>query len=151
LARYEGKLDLADSMSQAALDHGTVTPRVLAERAFFLVARNRAAEVGPLLSRYPLVLGPLATWLSAYATAAAGHDEAAKGKTASLDPPPVSAPLEARVIAAAAYGAMKDKKHGTDYVHDVLRVAPQHPDVGVAAVALGFHKVEHGKRPPTYE
>src|SRR5581483_9124327 len=60
LARYQGKLDVADAMSQAALEHGTVTPRVLTERAYVLAARNRATEVSPLLSRYPLVLGPLA-------------------------------------------------------------------------------------------
>jgi tetratricopeptide (TPR) repeat protein len=151
LARYEGKLDVADTLSQAAFEHGTVSPRVLWERAYVLAARNRATEVGPLLSRYPLVLGPLATWLSAYATASAGHDEAAKGKTASIDPPPATAPLEARVVAAAAFGAMKDKRHGADYVHDALATAPQHPDLVAAALALGFRKVEHGKRPPTYE
>jgi hypothetical protein len=151
LARYEGKLDAADALSQAALEHGTVTPRVLSERAYVLAARNRATEVGPLLSRYPLVLGPLATWLSAYATASAGHDDLAKGETASIDPPPPAAPLEARVVAAAAYGAMKDKRHGTDYVHDALSTSPQHPDLVAAALALGFRKVEHGRRPPTYE
>ena len=68
LARYEGRLDAADALSQAALDAATVTPRVLWERAYTLVARGRVAEVAPLLARYPLVLGPLATWLSAYAT-----------------------------------------------------------------------------------
>ena len=41
LARYEGRLDAADALSQTALDHGTVTPRVLWERAYTLVARSR--------------------------------------------------------------------------------------------------------------
>ena len=80
LARYEGQLDQADALSQTAMDHGTVTPRVLWERVFVLVARRAAPdEVGPLLSHYPLVLGPLATWLSAYATASNGNTEGAKG------------------------------------------------------------------------
>jgi hypothetical protein len=46
---------------------------------------------------------------------------------------------------------MKDKRHGTDYVHDALSTSPQHPDLVAAALALGFRKVEHGRRPPTYE
>jgi hypothetical protein len=44
LARYEGHLDQADTMSQLALDHGTVTPRVLWERVFELVAREHALQ-----------------------------------------------------------------------------------------------------------
>jgi len=142
LARYEGRLDAAESLSTVSLEHGTVTPRVLWERAYLLVARGRAAEVATLLGRYPLVLGPLATWLSAYAAASTGNIEAAKGKTASLDPPPSAAPLEARVVPAAAFGAMKDKRRGGEYVHDLLATST-HPDLVAAATALGFHVVEH--------
>jgi tetratricopeptide (TPR) repeat protein len=151
LARYEGRLDAADALSQAALDSATVTPRVLWERAFTLVARGRVGEVTPLLGRFPLVLGPLATWLSAYASAASGSADAAKGKTASIDPPPPSATLGARVVAAAAFGAMKDRRRGGDYVREVLATGSLHPDLVAAALSLGFHKVEHGKRRPTYE
>ena len=150
LARYEGRLDAADTLSQAVLDHGTVTPRVLWERVFVLVARNRANEVGSLLGRYPLVLGPLATWLSAYAAAINSNAESAKGKIASVDPLPPSSPLEARVVVAAAFGAMKDKHRGVDYVKDVLATGSLDPDLVAAALALGFHKVEHGKKKPTY-
>jgi hypothetical protein len=104
-----------------------------------------------MLSHYPLVLGPLASWLSAYAAASGGNTEGAKGRTASLDPPPAAAALEARVVAAVAFAAMKDKRRGTDYVREVLAVKGQHPDVVAAALALGFRKVEHGKRPATYD
>lgn len=151
LARYENRIDQADTLSQQAMDHGTVTARVLWERASVLVAKNRTAEIGPMLSHYPLVLGPLATWLSAFATASAGNVEAAKGKTASADPPPATAPLPARIIAAAAFGAMKDKRHGADYVREVLSTGSLDPDLVAAALALGFHKVDHGRRRPTYE
>jgi hypothetical protein len=151
LARYENRLDAADTLSQTALEHGTVTPRVLWERVYVLAARNRAGETGPLLARYPLVLGPLATWLSAFAAASNGNVEVAKGRTSSIDPPPGTAPLEARVVAATAYGAMKDKRRGADYVRDALSTAGQHPDLVAAALAIGFRKVEHGRRPPTYE
>ncbi len=151
LARYEGRLDAADALSQTAIDHGTVTPRVLWERAFILVARNRAADVAPLISHFPLVLGPLATWLSAFATASGGSAEAAKGKTASLDPPPAGSALDARVVVASALAAMKDRRRGGEYVKDVLATGSLNPDLVAAALSLGFHKVDHGRRRPTYE
>jgi tetratricopeptide (TPR) repeat protein len=151
LARYDNRLDAADTLSEAALLRGTVTARVLWERAYVLVAKGRSADVGPLLARYPLVLGPLATWLSAYATAAGGNVDLAKAKTASTDPPPQGAPLDARVVAAAALGAMKDRRHGADYVKAALAGGVLHPDLVAAALALGLKRVEHGKRGPTFE
>jgi hypothetical protein len=155
LARYENRLDAADALSQVALDHGTVTPRVLSERAYILVARNRGGDVAPLLARYPLVLGPLSTWLSAYATASTGTSpaqaETAKAKVATLDPPPDGAIFSARLVAAAAFGAMKDHKRGLPYVKDLLASGSLHPDLVTAALALGMKRVDHGKRRPTYE
>jgi hypothetical protein len=151
LARCEGRLDAADALSQTALAHAAVTPRVLEERVFLLVAKGRSTEVPPLLARYPLVLGPLATWLSAYASASGGNVEVAKGRTASIDPPPPGAPLHARVVAAAALGAMKDKRRGGDYVREVLASGSLHPDLVAAALALGFHKIDRGRRPPVYQ
>ncbi|HEY6461300.1 MAG TPA: hypothetical protein VIY73_14140, partial [Polyangiaceae bacterium] len=151
LARYENRLDAADALSLTAMQQGTVTSRALWERVYVLAARSKSNEVGPLLAHYPLVLGPLATWLSAYAAASGGNTDGAKARTASADPPPQGASLEQRVVAAVALGAMKDKKRGPEYVREVLATAPQHPDLVAAAVALGFKKVEHGKKPPTYE
>ena len=151
LARYEGRLDAADLLSQRALDHGTVTARVLSERAYTLVAKGRAAEVAPLLARYPLVLGPLAAWLSAYATASAGSVEVAKGKTSSIDPPPNAAPFDVRVIAAAAFGATKEKRRGADFVRGLLASGKPNPDLVAASLALGFRRIDHGRRRPTYE
>jgi predicted Zn-dependent protease len=145
LARYEGRLDAAEPLSQASL-YGTVTPRVLWERVYFLVARGRGGEVGPLLAHYPLVLGPLATWLSAYAAAAGGSVDAARGKTASLDPPPASAPLETRIVVAAAMGALKDKRRGVDYVRELLATGSGHPDLAAAAAALGMHTAPRAGR-----
>jgi len=151
LARYEARLDAADTLSQVALDHGTVTPRVLWERSFELVARGRAADVAPLLARFPLALGPVASWLNAYAAAASGAVDVAKGKTAMLDPPPETAPFDARVVACAAFGAMKDRRRGFEYVKDVLSTGSEHPDVVAAALSLGLHRVVHGHRRPSYE
>jgi hypothetical protein len=155
LARYETRLDAADALSQVAIDHGTVTPRTLSERAFVLVARNRGADLAPLLARYPLVLGPISTWLGAYATASAATSmaqvEAAKAKVATLDPPPDGATFGARLVAAAAFGAMKDHKRGLPYVKELLATGSLHPDLVAAALALGMKRVDHGKRRPTYE
>ncbi len=151
LARYEGRLDAAEALSQTAMERGTVTPRVLWERAYTLVARGRAADVGVLIGKYPLVLGPVGAWLGAFASASAGSADAAKGRVASLDPPPSGAPLGVRVVAAAAFGAMKDRRRGSDYVKDVLSSGSTNPDLVAAALALGFRKVEHFKKRPTYE
>ncbi len=151
LARYENRLDAADALTQVAMDRGTVTPRVMWERVYTLVAKGRTAEVGPLIGRYPLVLGPVGSWLAAYASASGGSSEATKGRVASIDPPPAGAPLGVRVVAAAAFGAMKDKRRGSDYVKDVLSTGSTNPDLVAAAVALGFRKVEHGRKRPTYE
>jgi hypothetical protein len=151
LARYQNKLDVAEPLTQVALERGTVTPRVLSERVFLLAARGKSAEVGPLLARYPLVLGPMATWLSAYATAVGGNSDAAKGKAASLDPPPATAPFPARMLAAVSLAAMKDRKRGEPYLAELLATGSQHPDLVAAALSLGFKKVDHKGRKPTYE
>jgi hypothetical protein len=97
------------------------------------------------------VLGPLASWLNAYATATGSSSEAAKAKLATLDPPPAGTPFEARLIAAAALGAVKDRKRGWDHVHELLATGSLNPDLTTAAVALGFHRVDHGRRRPTYD
>jgi hypothetical protein len=151
LARYEARLDAADGLSRFALEHGTVTARVLRERVFDLVAQGRASETASLLSKYPLVIGPLATWLNAFAAASSGNADAARAKLALLDPPPRGAPFEGRTAAAVALGAVKDHKHGVDYVRDLLRTGSLDPDLVAAAVALGLRRVDHGRRRPTYE
>jgi predicted Zn-dependent protease len=140
LSRYQNKIDLADSLSKTALDSGTV-----------IVAKNRPQDVAPLLAKYPLVLGPTATWLSAYALASANKTADAQGKTAALDPPPPQASLPARVIAAVALATMKDRRRAPDYVKSLLSTCVQDPDLVAAAVSLGFRRVDHARRRATYE
>jgi predicted Zn-dependent protease len=147
LARYEEKLDDADRLSLAALQGGTVTPRVLGERVLTLVARGKGAEVGPLLAKYPLVLGPLAAWLGAYAKASDGKVDDARAKVAQLDPPPTQAPVPVRTIATVALGAMRDRRRGPDAVKDLVSSDVRNPDVLAAAKALGLAVPPPKKRP----
>jgi Tfp pilus assembly protein PilF len=144
LARWDGKTDDADKLSLLVIQGSTVTTRALGERVFALVAAGKAADAGPLLARYPLVLGPLAGWLSAYAKAGEGKLEDARGKTATLDPPPPQAPLPARILVAATLGALKDRRRGPDFVRDLFNQGVLAPDVVKAGEALG---VAPGPRP----
>ena len=137
LARYENRLDQADALSKTALETATVTPRTLLERAYVLVAKNRSAEVGPLLSRYPLVLGPAGSWLSAYALASTGKTDEARGHTAQLDLPPAFAPLSFRVLAAVSLAAMKDKKRADPAIKALLATGIADPDLLAATAATG--------------
>ena len=151
LSRYESRLDAAEAASLTALNAGTVTPRVLAERVFVLVARGKGNEAGPLLAKYPLVLGPLGTWLSAYAGASQGKIEEAKARTSTLDPPPQGAPLGARVIAASALAAMHERRRAADVLKPILVAGYVGIDVQSAAIAAGFTRVDHKTRPPTFD
>lgn len=152
LSRYTARLDDADALSEMALTRGTVTVRSLSERVFVLVARGKGSEAAPLLAKYPLVLGQgLTTWLAAYATASTGKVDDARGKIAQLDPLPPTTPLPLRVICAAALGATRDRRRGADYMKTLLGAGMGHPDLGVAALALGGRKVERPGKPTLFQ
>ena len=138
LARYENRLDDADAMSAAAIAGGTVTLRSVAERVFVLAARDKSNEASPLLAKYPVVLGPMATWLSAYAVASAGHAEDARGKTASLDPPPDSASLPSRIVVGMSLGKMGDRHRGPAVIHSLVDAGVTNPDIAAAASPFGI-------------
>ncbi len=138
LARYQGRLDDAETLSATALRGGTVTIRSLEERVFVVVARKKESEVGPLLAKYPAVLGPLATWLSVYTTASAGKVEEARGKAAALDAPPPSASVPVRIIAAAACGKISDRRRGPELVKGLLDQTLFNPDVVAAGVPFNL-------------
>ena len=141
LARWDGKNEDADRLSRMALEGGTVTVRALAERIFVLVAMSRAPEAIALFKAYPNVGGPIAKWLRAYAVASNGKAEEARAILSQEDPPPALAPLPSRLIAAAAYGAVKDTRHGGDYVKALVAAGFVNPDVIVAAEKVGAGKI----------
>ena len=157
LARYENRLDdgaaLADFSLKGTMDAtGRLgAPRAVLENAFLAVAKGDSAGLAHTLGAYSDAIGPLATWLSAYGAAASGKIDDAKGKVSAIDPPPTTAPLENRIVVAAALGAMKDKKRGVEYVALLLASGIQNPDVVDAALALGFKKVDHADGTSTYE
>lgn len=140
LARYEGRLEDAERLSKVAFETGTVTMRVLAERVLTLVALKRDADALALFKSYPNVGGPLAKWLRAYATASHGKIDDARAMVSQEDPPPSAAPMAARVIAAMAYAAMKDTRHGGDYLKPIVQAGVANPDVAFAAEKLGAAK-----------
>jgi tetratricopeptide (TPR) repeat protein len=141
LARWDGKNDEADRLSRAALESGTVTVRALAERVFVLAAMGKAGDAVALFKAYPNVGGPLAKWLRAYAVASNGKLEEARAIISSEDPPPALAPLPARTYAAMAYGAVKDARHGNEYVKALVTAGFVNPDVTTAAEKAGVGKV----------
>ena len=138
LARYEKRLDDAETFSTIAITGGSPTFRTLTERVYVLVARGKAGEVGPLLAKYSAVLGPMVTWLGAYATASSGKPGEALGKTASIDPPPVTAPIPQRMLAASALGAMRDRRRGYEAVKALIDQGMANPDLAAAGVPYGL-------------
>jgi tetratricopeptide (TPR) repeat protein len=146
LARFEGKLDEAEKMSRLALDGGSVTMRALVERVFTLVAMKKDADALAVFKTYPNVGGPLAKWLRAYATAAHGRHEEARAIISQEDPPPSAAPMPARMLAAAAYGAIKDVRHGGEYTKPILAAGFVNPDMAAAAERLGLGKPARRQR-----
>jgi hypothetical protein len=146
LARYDGKLEDADRYSRIALERGTVTMRVLSERAFTLIALKKDHEALALFKTYPNVGGPLAKWLRAFVTAVHGKVDEARAMVAQEDPPPAAAPAPARIIAACAYAAMKDLKHGGDYTRPIVMAGYANPDVGFATERLNLGKIVRQRR-----
>jgi tetratricopeptide (TPR) repeat protein len=141
LARWDGKTDDADRYSRAALEGGTVTVRALAERVFVLGSMGKAGDAVALFKAYPNVGGPLAKWLRAYAVASNGKLEEARAIISTEDPPPPLASLPARMYAAMAYGAVKDTRHGNEYVKALVQAGFANPDIATAAEKVGVGKV----------
>lgn len=141
LARYQNKLEDADKYSDAAVKNGTVTLRSLAERVYTLVAMNKAHDAISLMKSYPNVGGSIWKWLRAYAVASGGGKiEEARALVAGEDAPPALAPMPARMIAASAYGAMKDTRHGSPYVMSIVSAGFSNPDTSGVTEKLGLGK-----------
>ena len=116
--------------------------RALAERVFALVAQKRDADALALFKTYPNVGGPLAKWLRAYA--ASTHGKHRRGQGDGRGPRirrRTRRRCPRRMIAALTYGAMKDSRHGDDYVKPIVQAGFVNPDVAFAAEKVGVGKV----------
>ncbi len=127
LKRYQGKHDEALAASGKALA-ASMTPALLIERTYELVAAEKAADARNLLAKYPSVLGPLTGWLQAVVEVSAKQEAQAKARVAKLELPPDAAPLALKLIVARALVATGDKR-GTPYVKALSAQAPKHPEL----------------------
>jgi hypothetical protein len=134
LRRHQNKLDEALVASSAALERGTTTLPVLIERVYVLVAKEEHARARDLVAKYPSLLGPLGNWLKAFVDASSGRAGDAKATLGQLDAPPPEAPLEIRLLAVRALSAAKEKR-ARNYLREVARSAPKHPEILAAANA----------------
>ena len=134
LRRLQGKIDEALKASERALE-GNVTPALLLERSYELIAADRASEARALVGKYPSVLGPLSGWLQAVIEASSKQEAQAKARVAKLEPPPDATPLALRVMVAKALVATEDKR-AKAYLDGLGDHAKKHPEL----VALAADK-----------
>jgi hypothetical protein len=151
LARYDGRLEDADRESAFGFSQSGATPRSLSERVWVLAARNKGHDASQLVSKYPLVLGSLTGYLSAYTVVAgttgpgapSGNKlEEARGKTTTLTPPPVGAPYPLRLITVVSLAAIKDQKHAGELIGPMVKAGLINPDLQGAAAALNMPKLK---------
>lgn len=138
LSRYDERMDDADRYSTLALSRAGPLPRAILERVFVLATTKRAKDVDALLAKYPLALGPVSIWASAFAAASQGDRGRAKAKVATVDPPPALAPLLARQVAASALGAMRDHGRGPEYTNQLVGAGIANPDMRAAGKPFGI-------------
>jgi tetratricopeptide (TPR) repeat protein len=130
LLRYQGKAKDAVAAAEAALE-GNVTPPVLIESVYDLVAAEDLKGARTLIAKYPVVLGPLSGWLAAFIDAHSGDKNdlsQAAARVAKLDPPPDASPLAIRLLVLRSLVATKDKR-ARGYLGPIARLGIKHPEV----------------------
>ena len=133
LRRYQGKAADAAAASARALE-GNVTAPLLVERTYDLVATDEVASARTLIGKYPVVLGPLGGWLTAYVDAHAkdkNEQAQAVARVAKLDLPPDASPLAIRLLALRALIVTGDKR-AKPYLGVIARRAGKNPEVQLA-------------------
>lgn len=134
LLRYQGE---AKQAAEAALKAEGATVPALLERCYDLLAAKDADGARNLAARYPALLGPMNDWLKALIDAEDGKAALAAAKLSTLDEPPDVAPLPVRLLAARALAASGDKR-AKGYVAALMKKHASHPDVVIAAKAVGI-------------
>ncbi|MCA9627972.1 MAG: hypothetical protein KC766_09910, partial [Myxococcales bacterium] len=134
LLRYQGEAKQAAEAAGKA--EGATVPALL-ERCYDLLAAKDADGARNLAARYPALLGPMNDWLKALIDAEDGKASLAAAKLSTLDEPPDVAPLPVRLLAARAMAAAGDKR-AKGYVAALMKKHSSHPDVVIAAKAIGI-------------
>ncbi len=138
LLRYQSKLEEAAKALQEAGSGGARMPaRILLEWIYWYVASKKYKEARDLLAKYPSTLGPMSDWVKVLIDASAGQVAQANVKGAQLEPPSPAAPLVLRVLGARALAAAGDRR-AKGYVGALMSSTPKHPDVIIAAKAVGI-------------
>ncbi|MEZ4375695.1 MAG: hypothetical protein R3B07_33100 [Polyangiaceae bacterium] len=134
LLRYQGQAK--EAAEAAGKAEGATVPALL-ERCYDLLAAKDADGARNLAARYPTLLGPMNDWLKALIDAEDGKASLAAAKLSTLDEPPDVAPLPVRLLAARALAASGDKR-AKGYVAALMKKHGNHPDVVIAAKAIGI-------------
>ncbi len=127
LLRYEGKNADAEKLLELAPNlRNTQVERILVEA-------ESAQDRDHALSLVDDRLGEMGPFLEAYVLARKGDDDKATKKLATLKTPSFDSPLALRVVAALAFGELRDTERGETFVRVLHEKFPDNPDVNRAA------------------
>jgi hypothetical protein len=101
-----------------------------------LLANNHPDEARALLAKHALVLGPMASWVSAYIDAEGPRGADARARAALLDPPAPTAPFGFRVLGALALADLGDRRRGAVVAKALAKDFPHNPDVALVLKTL---------------
>lgn len=132
LARYLGKLEEAQRLSEVALAGSPPAARAVVERFFVLAAAGQPDAARELAQKYSTIVEDAPGYFDVLISAMAGRKSEAVVKAAKLPLPPDDAPLLRKVIAARAFALTKDLR-AAQYLSEQLRAHPDHPDLKLAA------------------
>jgi hypothetical protein len=139
LRRYQGQSGPALQLANVLLDAKQATLRGLTEAMLSLVDAGRAEAAASALSSQATALGALAPWLGALVESARGRYPSASKSLAELDLPGKTEPVLLQVVALRALVASKERR-AKAYFTQLAQRLPKHPDVAIAARALGLGK-----------
>ncbi|MBL8740290.1 MAG: hypothetical protein JNK04_04320 [Myxococcales bacterium] len=127
LLRYEGKNAEAEKLLELAPNlRNTQVERILVEA-------ESSQDRDHALSLVDDRLGEMGPFLEAYVLARKGEDDKASRKLATLKTPGFDAPLALRVVAALAFGELRDVERGETFVRVLHEKFPSNIDVNRAA------------------
>jgi hypothetical protein len=131
LERYRGLSAEAIKLTQQAVELGSPTPRLAAERVYALGDAGQGQAALGYAERHVASLGEFGAWLVVYALARADRRDESQRRALDLTTSTGGSVLE-RVVAARGLAAAHDRR-APGYLIDQLRIWQQHPDLMRAA------------------